>query len=553
MTSRRTVPFRTLSSWWSIPGRIVIVGCLVVTSVTVEAAEAPRRPNVVVILADDLGYSDLGCYGGEIRTPNLDGLASDGLRFTRFYNTARCWPSRAALLTGYYAQQVRRDTVPGVPSGSRGTRPAWARLLPEMLRPSGYRSYHSGKWHVDGAVLAQGFDRSYRLEDAGRYFGPRVHFEDDRKLPAVEPGSGYYTTAAIAEHGIQYLKGHAANHADKPFFLYLAFTSPHFPLHAPPEDIARYRDRYLVGWDVVRAERWRKIQEIGLISAKLSDVEREVGPPYHFPDALKTLGPDEVNRPLPWSMLADSQKAFQAAKMAVHAAMVDRMDREIGRVLDQLRAMGALDDTLIVFLSDNGASAEIMVRDDGHDPQAPAGSAASHLCLGPGWSTVANTPFRRHKTWVHEGGISTPLIVRWPKGIAARGELRRDPGHLIDLVPTILEVTGAQRFTTWEGQPVPPPPGTSLVPAFARDGAVRHEDLWWEHEGNRALSVGDRKLVAAGKDGPWELYDLAADRTETHDLAREQPETVRAMAARWERRRDEFYALARQKEPARQP
>ena len=245
--------------------------------------------------------------------------------------------------------------------------------------------------------------------------------------------------------------------------------------------------------------------------------------------------------------LTDDQRAFQATKMAIHAAMVDRMDREIGRVLDQLRAMGAFEDTLIFFLSDNGASAEIMVRDDGHDPAAPAGSARARTSAwGRAGRRVANTPFRRHKTWVHEGGIATPLIVHWPKGIAARGELRHDPGHVIDLVPTILELAGRPRLEAATGRPAPARPGKSLVPAFARDGTVRHDDLWWEHEGNRAIRVGDWKLVAAGRDGPWELYDLANDRTETHNLAREQPEKVRELARRWEERRDEFAATARQ-------
>jgi arylsulfatase len=503
-----------------------------------------RPPNVVVILADDLGYSDLGCYGGEIVTPNLDRLAAGGVRFTQFYNTARCWPTRAALLTGYYAQQVRRDTIPGVPSGSQGVRPKWARLLPEMLRPLGYRSYHSGKWHVDGMPLANGFDHSYYVQDLGRYFNPRVLFEDDRRMPPVAPGSGYYATSAIADHGIKYLKGHAEEHPGRPFFLYLAFNAPHFPLQALPEDIARYHDRYRGGWEATRAERWRRVQDLGLVPGRLSEVERGVGPPYHFPGALKVLGQGEVNRPLPWADLTDEQRAFQATKMTLHAALVDRMDREIGRVFDQIRAMGAFEDTLIVFLSDNGASAEIMVRDDGHDPKSPPGSAATHLCLGPGWSTVANTPFRRHKTWVHEGGIATPLIVHWPRGLAARGEFRHDPSHVIDLLPTILEVAKARRFETWEGQPVPTPPGMSLVPTFARDGSVHHTDLWWEHEGNRAIRVGDWKLVAAGREGPWELYDLSTDRTETRDLAREHPEKVRELEQRWRRLRDEFIALA---------
>jgi arylsulfatase len=515
-------------------------------SAPAPAAEPPARPNVLLILADDLGYSDPGCYGGEIRTPNLDALARGGLRFTQFYNTARCWPTRGSVLTGYYAQQVRRDTLPGLPVGAR---PAWGRLLPEMLRPLGYRSYHSGKWHVDGMPLQNGFDRSYLLQDQGRYFGPRVHFEDDRKLPPVQRDTGYYATTAIADHAIKCLKEHAAKYADRPFFHYLAFTAPHFPLQALPEDIARYRDRYRAGWEAVRAERWARIQELRLVVGNLSEPERDVGPPYNFPDAFKVLGPGEVNRPLPWDRLTDEQRAFQATKMSLHAAMIDRMDREIGRVLDQVRAMGAWDNTLILFLSDNGASAEIMVRDDGHDPKAAPGSAATHLCLGPGWSTLSNTPFRRHKTWVHEGGICTPLIAHWPRGIAARGELRHNAGHVIDLVPTILDLAGGKRFETWQGRPVPPPPGKSLVPVFARDGTVTHEELWWAHDGNRAIRVGDWKIVAAEQNAPWELFDLSVDRCETNDLAARRPEKVRELERRWTQKMNEFCDLAKKDLP----
>ena len=525
-----------------------MVGILVhaiALSLRAGSNRAPTQPpNIVVILADDLGYSDLGCYGSEIQTPNLDGLAAAGLRYTQFYNTARCWPTRAALLTGYYAQQVRRDTFPGVPGGGLGNRPAWARLLPEMLRARGYRSYHSGKWHIDGMPLAGGFDRSYYVEDLGRYFHPRALYDDDRKLPPVRPGSGYYTTTAMAEHAITYLKDHEQHHRDLPFFLYLAFNAPHFPLQALPEDIDRTRTRYQLGWETARAARWRRIEQLGLVRGNLSAVERQLGPPYDFPKAIKQFGPGEVNRPLPWGELSQRQQVFQSMKMALHAALIERLDREVGRVLEQLRAMNAFDNTLIFFLSDNGASAEMMIRDDGHDPQAPAGSAATHLCLGPGWSTVSNTPFRRHKTWVHEGGISTPLIVHWPKGIAARGDLRHDAGHVIDLVPTILEVAGASRFTTWKGAPVPAPPGISLVTSFSSDHAVHHAELWWSHEGNRALRAGDWKLVAA-RDQDWELYDLAHDRTETRDLARQLPDKVREMSAVWKQRRDQFLKMAR--------
>lgn len=513
---------------------------------SVVAADAPRaRPNVLFILADDLGYSDLGCYGGEIATPNLDRLAASGLRFTQFYNTARCWPSRGVLLTGYYAQQIRRDTVPGIPSGGQGVRPRWARLLPEMLKPLGYRSYHSGKWHVDGKPLQNGFDRSYDLNDQNRFFSPQSHLEDDQPLPPVEPGSGYYATTAIADHALKCLRDHAEEFSDRPFFHYVCFTSPHFPLQAPAEDIARYWGKYNEGWDAVRSARWRRLQEQGIVDCQLSALERDIGPPYHFAPALEKLGPGEINRPLPWGELSETQHRFQATKMAIHSAMVDRMDREIGRVLDQLRAMNSLENTLIFFASDNGASAEIMVRGDGHDPQASPGSATTHLCLGPGFSSAANTPFRRHKTWVHEGGISTPLIVNWPRGITAPGELRHNPGHLIDIVPTILEVVGGKRFDTWENEPVPAPPGKSLVPAFSRDGSVPHDDLWWQHEGNRALRTGDWKIVAAGANADWELYDLKGDRAESNNLASAEPERIRDMAQIWTRHFEEYSALAK--------
>lgn len=532
--------------------------CLVFAALCLVGADtiaSPRTPNVLLILADDLGYSDVGCYGGEIATPHLDELAARGLRFTRFYNTARCWPTRAATLTGYYAQQVRRDRVEGVPSGGRGKRPAWAPLLPALLKSSGYRSYHSGKWHIDGMPLASGFDRSYYLRDQGRFFNPRVHREDDKKLPPVAPDSGYYATDAIVDHALRCLKSHAAKHADRPFFHYLAFTAPHFPLHALPEDIARYRERYRKGWDETRRARRKRQEKAGIARGALSAVERDVGPPYHFPKALQTLGTGEVNRPLPWSELTGEQREFQATKMAIHAAMIDRLDRGVGRVVDQLRSMGALDDTVIFFLSDNGASAEIMVRDDGHDPSAPPGSAATYLCLGPGWSTVSNTPFRRHKTWVHEGGIATPLIVSWPRGITARGELRRSVGHVIDLVPTVLELAGARAPREWRGRPVPTPPGRSLVPAFGKDTGVRPGALWWSHEGNRAIRVGDWKLVSAGAKGPWELHDLGRDRAESRDLATEKPEKAAELRRTWTRLRDEFAELARRdlrKPPRRQ-
>jgi arylsulfatase len=518
----------------------------------VRAAPAPSRPNVLIILADDMGYSDLGCFGSEIATPNIDRLAKEGLRFTQFYNTARCWPTRAAITTGYYAQEVRRDGFDGR-GGARGIRPKWAPLLSSTLRPLGYRSYHSGKWHIDGLPMQNGFDHSYSLEDHDRHFAPKRHTEDDQPLPPVADNAGYYTTTAIADHAIKCLKEHAEKYSSQPFFEYLAFTTPHFPLHAPAEDIARYRDRYTKGWDVMREERWQRMRQLGIGGSTLSAIEREVGPPYAFPEAIEKLGPNEVNRPVPWTSLSPAQREFQSSKMAIHAAMVDRMDRDIGRVLDQLRTMGVLDNTIVFFLSDNGASAEMMVRGDGHDPKLPPGSAGTFLSLGPGWSSLANTPFRRHKTWVHEGGISTPLVVHWPKGIAARGELRHTPGHLVDIVPTVMELVTGKPLPADRGQDAPPYPGHSLVPAFAKDATIARDSIWFLHEGNRALRVDDFKIVAAGLDASWELYDLSKDRAESHNLASEKPEKLRELVTRWERETAEYRKWAEKDAPPEPP
>ena len=533
---------------------ILVLAVILSSSAALDAADgpkAPAAPNVVFILADDMGFSDLGCYGGEIATPNLDALARNGLRFTQFYNTARCWPSRGALLTGYHAQQIHRDALPDVPGGSRGVRQPWARLLPDFLKPAGYRCYHSGKWHVDGRVLDGGFDRSLNMNNQGDYFSAAGNTIDDKPVTAAADVSGYYATVATADHAIECLKDHAVNYPARPFFHYVAFIAPHFPLHALPEDIAKYRDRYLAGWEAMRAERFGRQKSLGLVNTTLSALEREVGPPYAFPDAMRKLGPGEVNRPLPWSELSDEQRRFQATKMAIHAAMVDRMDREIGRIVAQLKAMGAFDNTAVFFASDNGASAEIMVRHGGHDPAAPPGSEKTYLCLGPGFSSACNTPFRRHKTWVHEGGISTPLIAHWPKGIAARNELRHTPGHFIDFVPTVLELAGVEKPKQWKGEPIPAAPGRSLVPAFAKDVLVPHESLWWLHEGNRAVRVGDWKLVAA-KGDPWELYDLRTDRAEQINLAAKMPDKAKELERAWQEQANRYATLAR-KTLAEQP
>ncbi len=507
------------------------------------APRGKRPPNVLLIMADDMGYSDAGCYGGEIETPNLDRLAACGIRFSQHYSTGRCWPSRAAILTGYYAQQIRRDTLPGIKMGSR---PAWAPLLPELLRGYGYRCYHSGKWHIDGEPLEQGFEHSYMITDQDRFFSPRRHQGDAKPLPPVKPGTGYYATTAIAEHALTCLRQHAKQSPGQPFFHFLAFTSPHFPLQALKEDIDHYRDRYLVGWDAVRKERWQRMRKRGLVDCGLSALDPSGVAHWSFPEEelRSRIGPGEMGTVRPWSELNEKEKRFQATKMAIHAAMIHCMDREIGRVLDQLYAMDEYRNTVILFVSDNGASAEQIIRGDGHDPAAPPGSPKSYLCLGPGWSTAANTPFRLHKSWVHEGGIASPLIVQWLDGIEARGELRHDVGHFVDIAPTILDLAGGRWPTRWKGLDVPPRPGCSLVSAFARSGAVGPRSLWWCHSGNRALRKGHWKLVARRPAGPWKLYDMRTDRSEQMDVAAEHPEVVRELSEQWEGSAEQFRGMA---------
>lgn len=506
-------------------------GALPMSSSLQGAASAPR-PNIIVVLADDMGFSDAGCYGGEIPTPTLDALAQGGLRQTQMYSTSRCWPSRSCLMTGYYPQQVGRDPANGV-------FPKWARFTPQMLKLGGYRTYHAGKWHVPGKkpIGDAKFDHSYFLQDQNRFFNTQEHYLDEERLPEPGRGSGFYATRMIADRAVDWLSDHGRRHANSPYFLYLAFTAPHFPLHALPDDIARQKGRYDKGWDAIRAERHARLRKMGIVNSPLPPQDPRYVPGWNLTDAemREKIGPGEVSRVVPWQELTGPQREFQARKMEIHAAMISRMDTELARVLDQAKNAGDWENTLVVFLSDNGATAEIMIRGDLHDKDAAPGSAATHLCLGPGWSTAANTPFRLHKHWNHEGGVSSPAIWHWPKGIRARGELRRNQSHFVDMVPTMLELAGVETPKEHNGVARPEFPGSSLVPLLSKDGTVAKQFIYFRHEGNRGLRKGNWKIVRAGEGGEWEMYDLSEDRGEIKNLAKSMPDRLQEMTSEWER------------------
>jgi arylsulfatase len=506
-----------------------LAACLFCTIAVDSSADAAlqspsaRQPNILLILADDLGFSDLGCYGSRIETPNLDRLAANGLRFTQFYNAARCCPTRAALLTGLYPHQagvghMTQDWTRFGAAYSPGLNDQSATIA-ELLREAGYRNYLSGKWHVGGRAKGQernfptnrGFDRFYGTFGGGDFFAPENLYLDQQ---AIKPEGDYYFTDKVSEYGLQFLEDHTRDHKQKPFFLHLCYTAPHFPLHARPAEIAKYKGKFRAGWDAERERRFERMRKLGLLERKW------------------TLSPrDPVAQP--WPDAEDKEE--WDLRMAVHAAMIDRMDQGIGRVLDALRRMGATDNTLVLFLSDNGASAEFLDSwpdpRRGHKPGTPTGQPGSHRTLEIGWANAANTPFRENKMWIHEGGISTPLIAHWPAGIRMKNKFTRQVGHVIDLMPTLLEVAGASYPAEFKGRALTPLEGRSLVPVW-QGQSPDARTLAWEHEGNRGIRDGDWKLVASHR-GAWELYDLAADRTETKNLAPSHPAKVQALADRW--------------------
>jgi arylsulfatase A-like enzyme len=525
----------------------VLFSSLLALILATSCSTPPDKPNIVFILADDMGHSDPGCYGAVIlETPHIDALAAGGLRFTNFYNTGRCWPTRTSLLSGYYPHQVLSDPMPGVDYSAASLLPVNTTWLPAVLKKHGYSTYHSGKWHIMRKVPEQsqmshtevGFDHSYRTED-GRHLRPHHLWEDGKEIPVPEEGSGYEASVAIVDHAIKYLEEHKQKGGDEPFFEYIAFIAPHFPLQAMQKDIDRYRDKFLVGWDEIRRLRTENREELGFDVHEVHPLEPERFAPWNLsPEELITqIDSSEIGRAIPWNELTEEQKEFQATKMAIHAAMVTRMDREIGRYMDALEKLGYLENTIVFFCSDNGASLEMMNRADKHTIGAIPGSADTYLCLGPGWSSAANTPFRLHKTWVHEGGIATPLVVHWPGGIKESNAFRSMPAHIIDIAPTLLDLAGIDP-TELNGRSEAP--GISLVPYLKQDIQNDRPPLFFHHERKKALRDGKWKICTIEEKGAWELYDLSKDRGETNNLAELYPEKLEELVSLWEAQRNQI-------------
>jgi arylsulfatase A-like enzyme len=516
---------KTLSRLLSI---IYAIGILV------TPASAAKQPNILYVLADDLGFSDLGCFGGEIRTPTLDALASGGVRLTQFYNTGRCCPSRAALLTGQYPHRVGLGHMTtndlGRP-GYRGVVSDDAQTIAQVLEPAGYRCFMSGKWHLGTPDPTQnGFEEFYgTLVSAKRFFDPDhlVRFPKGRKARQYPEGK-FYATDAVTDHALEFLKL-ARETPAKPWFLYLAFNAPHFPLHAPREEVDKYADRYHGGWDQLRAERLKRMKSLGIVPG-----HTELSKRSHW----RNYGETKIGVNPAWNTLPKDRQLDLARRMAIYAAMIDRLDQQLGRVIEDLKRAGELENTLIVFTSDNGACFEwdpfgfdivssnqnILHKGKMIEQMGIPGTFHS---VGSAWANASNTPWRLYKHFNHEGGIASPGIVHWPAGLKAKpGSIVHQPAHIIDLLPTAVAAAGA----TYEGKLSLP--GTDLVAQLNNGGGER--TLFFEHQGNRAVRQGKWKLVALD-DQPWELYDFTQDRIEMNDLAGKFPEKVKQLSAAWDK------------------
>ncbi|NRB48247.1 MAG: arylsulfatase [Saprospiraceae bacterium] len=508
------------------PLLLSIAGC------SLEEEIADNRPNIIYILVDDMGYSDLGCYGSEINTPNIDRLAFKGMRFTKFYNAARCCPSRASLLTGLYPHLAGMGSMTqdfGHPSyqGNLGENTT---TIAEVLGNNGYHTYQVGKWHVGDARKdwpdKKGFEQHFTfLNGASSYYNlqPYRVGGDSMKMAwngkPFRPGEDFYMTDAFSDHAVDYID----QNEDKPFFMYLAYTAPHWPLHALPEDIARYKGKYRMGWDSLRLQRWQRMKSLQVI--------REDTP-------LSERSPD-----LPaWEEIAPEDRATWDTRMALYAAVIDRMDQGIGRIIQKLEEKGELENTLIAFLSDNGGSPERMLNTS-HPTDGEPGSATSFPTYWAHWANVSNTPFRFYKGWVQEGGIATPFIVHWPSTVPEGAINTGTIGHIMDLLPTALDAANVTYPAEIAGRQIIPTTGESLLPAVRGETQAGHETLFWEHEGARAVRQGDWKLVANNydilstswkKNGQWRLFNLKDDPAELNDVLGENVERAEELKLSYE-------------------
>jgi arylsulfatase A-like enzyme len=550
---------------------IAMTGSLLPPSLAEAQQPQTRKPNIIIILSDDIGYSDIGCFGSEIKTPNLDRLATNGIRFTQFYNTGRSSPSRACLLTGLYSHQAAM--------GHLATRPLWTEpgyldnlskntaTIAEVLKGAGYTNYMTGKWHLYGMnnatsveelaadksnwPLQRGFDHFFgNLSGSCSYWDPFTLVSDNTFIP---PGEGFYYTNAISDTTVKYIREHQAG---KPFFMYVAYYAAHWPLHAPEDEIAKYNGVYDIGWDSLRALRFKRQKELGVITDKHKLTERP-----------KTI--------VAWE--DEPMKEWQARRMETYAAMIDIMDQGIGRIIRALEEKGELDNTIILYMQDNGGCAEPVFTNKPAEPLTEAqkvlksfpydqvlavrkpeytrdgrfirsgrgvmaGPADSWVAYGEDWANASNTPFRLYKSFVHEGGIKTPLIVHWPAGVKSKGRISGEVGHLIDIMPTCLDIAGAVYPDNFNEKKSLPLEGRSLAPVFSNK-KLHRRSIMWEHEGNRAIRIGKWKLVSRVQtpmeftpedEKAWELYNLRKDPSETVNLAAKRPRKARRMAAKWE-------------------
>ncbi len=513
-------------------GRGLLLLLLFCSLVVGNSAE---KPNILLILADDVGWSDIGCYGGEIKTPNIDALAKNGLRFTQFYNSARCCPSRASLLTGLHPHQA------GVPD-MRGPLNKQCATIPEVLKPAGYNSYMVGKWHLGNVIhpVVRGFDEFYGMLGGFNSFWQEdpyyTRLPKDRKK-RVYATNRFYSTDVFGDYAIDFIDQGKA--AQNPWFLYLAFNAAHFPLHAYEEDIEKYEPIYQRGWDKIREQRLEKQKKLGLVPKDLQLTPRSNIPKNLFNEQT---GWSEKDNPA-WDSLPEDRRKDLARRMAIYAAMIDRMDQNIGRVIEHLKKTKQLQNTVVIFLSDNGACAEwdpygfdvsssatnILHR---NEDLKKVGGPGSYISYGSGWANACNTPWRLYKHYGHEGGISTPFIVHWPAGLKRHDELEDRPSYLPDVMATCVELSGANYPKERNNEAILPLEGDSLIPLLkGKKSASR--PIFMEHEGNRAIRDGKWKLVAL-RDRPWELYDIEKDRTEMNNLAKVFPEKVKELSREWD-------------------